>query len=909
MAPQIVNIHNHHHHASTVDSTAADAVPDMREQVLDGLSRPIGERQLPTMLLYDERGLRLYDDITTKVPEYYLFGAEEEILKRHADDIVKVMHQGETEITADEVVLELGAGALRKTSHILRSLSHLVSTSAYSAPITYYALDLEENELRRTLNQITTSEIGDELNGKVETKGMCGTYDDGMKFIQNGGLNGPGHGQQSAGLEDRLTNRFGGNYKASKLKSRDPSPSSSASSVNDESVDGDTISIHADTATASSPPSTPDASQSPLHIMFLGSSLGNFNREDAAKFLRSLPLRPGSGDTLLLGLDHDNEKELIEEAYNDKTGYTTKFIMNGLKVAGRAVGNESLFDEDKWEYVNHYGTAERRHEAFLKSKSKQVIVDTTSGKEFTFLENEKLKIEESIKFSDSDAYSLFLEGNLRPVHRWSDEKSLYSLWLLERPAFLFPLLKSPFARSRNGELVPKTRFSSTPFGVPSPEDWDALWALWDTITLQMIPPSMLYQKPIDLRHICLFYLGHIPAFLDIHLSRLLWEKHTEPEYFKDLFERGIDPNVEDPSICHPHSEVPQKDEDWPPLGSILQFQSRVRARLLKLYDDIHSGRKTLTRSIGRVLFMVYEHEALHAETLLYMLLQRAGTGTLPPPGFGVPQWTVLAETWNAAPPPSSDRVVLGPETVVIGHDDVDADDDAAGGGDVTHHEFGWDNESPQRTIQVGRFAIEWRPITNGEFLEFYLGGGDRDGQGQGQSQSQVELPASWVVENGGYKVLTLYGPVPMKVAQNWPVLTTYNNLSTYATVKGGRIPTEPELRLFYDKFASGYEGGANYGFRNWHPVPATAGGERNSGKGSNGGVWEWTSTVLESYEGYVRSRLYPGYSSDFFDGTHQVVLGGSYATIPRVAERRTVRNWYQRNYPYPWVGARVAYDL
>ncbi len=48
----------------------------------------------------------------------------------------------------------------------------------------------------------------------------------------------------------------------------------------------------------------------------------------------------------------------------------------------------------------------------------------------------------------------------------------------------------------------------------------------------MIPPSMLYQKPIDLRHICLFYLGHIPTFLDIHLSRLLEEPHTEPEGFK-----------------------------------------------------------------------------------------------------------------------------------------------------------------------------------------------------------------------------------------------------------------------------------------------------------------------------------------------------------------------------------------
>jgi hypothetical protein len=50
-------------------------------------------------------------------------------------------------------------------------------------------------------------------------------------------------------------------------------------------------------------------------------------------------------------------------------------------------------------------------------------------------------------------------------------------------------------------------------------------------------------------------------------------------------------------------------------------------------------------------------------------------------------------------------------------------------------------------------------------------------------------------------------------------MTSYNNLSAYAIVKGGRIPTEPELRLFLNKFESGYEGGANVGFRNWHPVP------------------------------------------------------------------------------------------
>lgn len=82
----------------------------IRKDIVEGLLRPAGQKQMPTMLLYDERGLRLYDDITTEVPEYYLFGAEEEILKHNAQDIVAAMHRGAGGVVMDEVVLELGAG-------------------------------------------------------------------------------------------------------------------------------------------------------------------------------------------------------------------------------------------------------------------------------------------------------------------------------------------------------------------------------------------------------------------------------------------------------------------------------------------------------------------------------------------------------------------------------------------------------------------------------------------------------------------------------------------------------------------------------------------------------------------------------------------------------------------------------
>jgi len=94
----------------------------------------------------------------------------------------------------------------------------------------------------------------------------------------------------------------------------------------------------------------------PLHLLFLGSSLGNFDRSGSANFLRSLPLRPGSSDTLLLGLDGRNEKTRVERAYNDPDGYTTKFILNGLNVVAKALGLSGGEADliDKFQYVGVY---------------------------------------------------------------------------------------------------------------------------------------------------------------------------------------------------------------------------------------------------------------------------------------------------------------------------------------------------------------------------------------------------------------------------------------------------------------------------------------------------------------------------------------------------------------------------
>lgn len=102
--------------------------------------------------------------------------------------------------------------------------------------------------------------------------------------------------------------------------------------------------------------------------------------------------------------------------------------------------------------------------------------------------------------------------------------------------------------------------------------------------------------------------------------------------------------------------------------------------------------------------------------------------------------------------------------------------------------------------------------------------------------------------------------------------------------------------------------GANIGFSHWHPTPVT-GDNKLHGQADMGGLWEWTSTVLSPHLGFKAMDLYPGYTADFFDGKHNIILGGSWATVPRIAGRKSFVNWYQRNYPYTWATARLVRDI
>lgn len=195
------------------------------------------------------------------------------------------------------------------------------------------------------------------------------------------------------------------------------------------------------------------------------------------------------------------------------------------------------------------------------------------------------------------------------------------------------------------------------------------------------------EKPIDLRNPPLFYAGHLPAFSDIHVSRHFDEPLTEPAWFAEIFERGIDPDVNDPTqINHSHSKIPEKKEDWPTILEIINYSHKVRQRIVTAYE------KPMTRRLGRVLAMLIEHDAFHLETSLYIALQ-ASEDLDRPIGWSAPDWNSLARAWdeeNALDGEKRRMVLEYPGQIIsIGQNDDDRDLEEY---DPAHN-FGWDCES------------------------------------------------------------------------------------------------------------------------------------------------------------------------------------------------------------------------
>jgi len=424
------------------------------------------------------------------------------------------------------------------------------------------------------------------------------------------------------------------------------------------------------------------------------------------------------------------------------------------------------------------------------------------------------------------------------------------------------------------------------------------WQMSDRI-FDLVPRERWLDQPIRLRHPILFYVGHLPAFAWNQVGRgVLGLGHLHPA-FDELFERGIDPV----GVDRHEAAVA-----WPEIDEVLDYRDRARARLLELVEDVarRAGDDPMAAR-GRILNVVLEHELMHQETLQYMFLELE-PGTLRRPAD--------------LPPPRFDGEVE-PETVEVGQGE------AVLGAEFEAVDFGWDNEFPEHRVRVDSFRIDRAPVTIGRWRDFVEAGGYGDPRlwtdedWAWRRRIGLDHPPSWRRAGDGWRTRTLFDELDVDRARSWPVMVSLAEARAWCRWRGTRLPTEAELHRAMVGEPSGgvrrHPWGdetpkpgvhGNFDFANWSPTPVGAHPEGESPWGlldTVGNLWEWTSSPFAPFPGFSPTvPSYPGYSADFFDGRHFVMLGASWAT-PTALVRRSFRNWFQDHYPFVFAGFRTVH--
>ena len=159
-------------------------------------------------------------------------------------------------------------------------------------------------------------------------------------------------------------------------------------------------------------------------IYFPGSTIGNFEPDAAGEFLTRLVDLAGDGGGLLIGVDLQKDRHIIEAAYNDSAGVTAQFNKNILTHINRELGGH--FDLAHWQHYAIYNPAEGRIELYLISEIDQAV--KISGREFQFRAGEKILTEYSYKHTIGGFITLARQAGFHFEQVWTDDNRWFGVF-------------------------------------------------------------------------------------------------------------------------------------------------------------------------------------------------------------------------------------------------------------------------------------------------------------------------------------------------------------------------------------------------------------------------------------------------------------------------------------------------
>ncbi|MEO8572867.1 MAG: L-histidine N(alpha)-methyltransferase [Pyrinomonadaceae bacterium] len=163
-------------------------------------------------------------------------------------------------------------------------------------------------------------------------------------------------------------------------------------------------------------------------LMFLGSNIGNFQRDQAVDFFRQLRAVMNDNDRLFVGFDMQKDPRVIVKAYDDQQGVTAAFNLNLLRRVNRELG--ANFDLSKFSHYAQYRPVECAARSFLISREKQTVTIAALNRSFDLEQWEPIFMEISQKYTRAMIEELAAESGFAIETEFFDDVNFYtdSLW-------------------------------------------------------------------------------------------------------------------------------------------------------------------------------------------------------------------------------------------------------------------------------------------------------------------------------------------------------------------------------------------------------------------------------------------------------------------------------------------------
>mmetsp|Transcript_28049 Transcript_28049/g.38774 ORF Transcript_28049/g.38774 Transcript_28049/m.38774 type:complete len:844 (-) Transcript_28049:435-2966(-) len=421
------------------------------------------------------------------------------------------------------------------------------------------------------------------------------------------------------------------------------------------------------------------------------------------------------------------------------------------------------------------------------------------------------------------------------------------------------------------------------------------WTTTEVLFSALAGEEPFYRPPYhELRHPLIFYYGHPAVFYinKLRVAGLIPEGIDE--HFESIFEVGVDEMSWD--------DLSKNDMDWPSIREVNEYRRKAFAKVTHMIET-HPAldeKPVLEGQAAWALFMAFEHERIHIETS--SVLMRELPVTLvefplywPPYHPSAVAWAGAAEGGGTAQPPQLKNLLI---PVPAG--------DITIGKERNWASFGWDNEYGERSLHIRAFQASKFKVTNAEYYAFVKAGGYRTHSywttsgWQWRTFRNAKWPTFWVPDGPEglhkYKLRLAFDVVPM--AWTLPADVNLHEAQAFCSWKNQtkgesegkfRIMTEGEHHRLRDPKLQALDPVMHLNLDSPPSVnssllfssssavdalPPSAAGFHDV----FGNVWEWCEDHFSALQGFKVHPLYDDFSTPCFDGQHNIIMGGSWAS-------------------------------